>query len=153
MDGRIARVEDHRSGGVLGDRLRFMGRIEHGPLGAHGALPFEELPCQFHDLPGHGAGQVRGLAGILPQVEQFVPPVFIVLDELPVAGPDGGVGRGAARVIVRVMPAEMGPAQRCRALVSRDQVLVWLDLKVPKLASNWTLMPDPEAQQALKRWL
>ena len=68
------------------------------------------------------------------------------------------VGNGARRQSWRLkklddLPALMGPAQRCRALVSRDQVLVWLDLKVPKLASNWTLMPDPEAQQALKRWL
>ena len=68
------------------------------------------------------------------------------------------VGSGTRRQSWRLkklddLPALMGPAQRCRALVSRDQVLVWLDLKVPKLASNWTLMPDPEAQQVLKRWL
>jgi predicted metalloprotease with PDZ domain len=43
----------------------------------------------------------------------------------------------------------LGTATRCRALICRDQRLHWLDLKLPQLASNWTLSPGPD----LKGWL
>jgi predicted metalloprotease with PDZ domain len=43
----------------------------------------------------------------------------------------------------------LGTATRCRALICRDQHLHWLDLKLPQLASNWTLSPGPD----LKGWL
>ncbi|MDI9332373.1 MAG: peptidase M61 [Alphaproteobacteria bacterium] len=43
----------------------------------------------------------------------------------------------------------LGRGQRCRALVCRDQQLYWLDLRVPQLASNWTLKPGAE----LKGWI
>ena len=43
----------------------------------------------------------------------------------------------------------LGEQKRCRALVCRDQALHWLPLRVPELASNWTLKPG----QDLKGWL
>ena len=51
------------------------------------------------------------------------------------------------------LSALLGTQTRCRALVSRDQQLRWLDLKVPTLASNWKLLPDPSNPAPLKRWL
>ncbi len=68
------------------------------------------------------------------------------------------VGRGARAKPWRLkklddLPLLLGPETRCRALVSRDQQLMWLDLRVPALASNWQLLPDPTRPEALKRWL
>ncbi len=68
------------------------------------------------------------------------------------------VGRGASAQPWRLkklddLPLLLGPGTRCRALVSRDQQLMWLELRVPKLASNWQLLPDPNQADALKRWL
>ena len=64
------------------------------------------------------------------------------------------VGKGAQAQSWRLKKLEdltlcLGPHLRCRALVSRDQRLHWLDLKLPTLASNWTLSPGPD----LKGWL
>ncbi|MEY2621076.1 MAG: hypothetical protein RIT26_896 [Pseudomonadota bacterium] len=64
------------------------------------------------------------------------------------------VGRGAKAQIWRLkklddLPLWLGPETRCRALISRQQRLLWLDLKVPRLAANWTLKPGPD----LKGWL
>ena len=51
------------------------------------------------------------------------------------------------------LSALLGTQTRCRALVSRDQSIRWLVLKVPTLASNWKLLPDPSNPAPLKRWL
>ncbi len=47
------------------------------------------------------------------------------------------------------LPLFLGTAQRCRALVNRDQRLYWMNLKWPQLASNWSL----SAEDDLKGWL
>jgi predicted metalloprotease with PDZ domain len=64
------------------------------------------------------------------------------------------VGRGTKAHTWRLkklddLPLWLGPATRCRALVSRNQRLQWLNLNVPQLAAHWTLKPGPE----LKGWL
>jgi predicted metalloprotease with PDZ domain len=52
------------------------------------------------------------------------------------------------------LPMLLGPARRCKALISRDQTLHWLTLNWPQLSStHWTLQPDPEGMTALRRWL
>jgi predicted metalloprotease with PDZ domain len=52
------------------------------------------------------------------------------------------------------LPLLLGPARRCKALVNRDQQLLWLTLNWPPLsATHWTLQPDPEGAAAFRRWL
>ncbi len=68
------------------------------------------------------------------------------------------VGRGTRAQSWRLkklddLPLLMGPNARGRALINRDQRLMWLNLQVPALASNWQLRPDPTQNEALKRWL
>ena len=64
------------------------------------------------------------------------------------------VGRGARAQTWRLkkwdeLSLYLGPATRCMVWVSRDQAMHKLPLRVPQLASNWTLKPGPD----LKGWL
>lgn len=64
------------------------------------------------------------------------------------------VGRGPQARMWRLKKLDdlalwLGPQSHCRALVCRDQVLHWLPLRVPPLASNWNLKPGPD----MRDWL
>ncbi len=82
--------------------------LRNGHFGAQLLLPgvefFQQLRCPL----GIASGQIPTLPEVLREVVEFVAPMMVKLDELPVAVADGGAGSPGRAVVVRVMPVEGG---------------------------------------------